>query len=385
MISHFRQRGRAGDDWQLDASWLATMLVLVSLTELIVLRIGTRTAVHLPDLEDVREPYRVVATVGRLAFYLSILLLIALLVRLAVDLVRAQRSHMAAILIAFVVASWLASQELVADATMGWVTIGAVVVLGAAAVSRWLAPIGVPISILSIAFVAAAVGSILQGGGWGATSDALRHLTVGSEYLAVAAAISIGPFTRRALGVRGLPSSPIVIGSVVAGVVVVVAMMANPSTAHILMLWNFGLTGALPSPLYGAALSSVILGAGTAWWHAERQLATGIVLICLAGLGLISTYQSGLLIVGLALLVSSSRPHEVPSVARDVGENDNFAVFLRSRDLEEFDSSANHVGVGLIEVINGQEEADSSGDLVPNAPSLVPTVGLSQQDTGCPL
>src|SRR5690606_648435 len=56
------------------AGWTA----MAALTELLLLRIGTRTFVHIPGLDLLSGPLAIVAETGRLAYYLTVVLVMAL-------------------------------------------------------------------------------------------------------------------------------------------------------------------------------------------------------------------------------------------------------------------------------------------------------------------
>jgi hypothetical protein len=85
--------------------------------------------------------------------------------------------------------------------------------------------------------------------------------------------------------------------------VVFAAFLGNGgATARFLLLWNEGLSGALPSVAYAGA-SGCLAATLVALVKARNGLAAaGPVLLVTGGIGLHSTYQSGLVITGMALL-----------------------------------------------------------------------------------
>jgi hypothetical protein len=84
--------------------------------------------------------------------------------------------------------------------------------------------------------------------------------------------------------------------------VVAAAFAGGASTLSILVLWNLGVPGWLP----GIALAVAFGGLVTSLWSAlaggERMTAVGIVLLFGGGVGLISTYQTGLVLAAILVL-----------------------------------------------------------------------------------
>lgn len=69
--------------------WLLAVSVLV---ELLLLRTATRTLIHIPGIAGFESPVRAIAEVGRFAYYLAVVSLVATLVILGFQLVRS-RNH----------------------------------------------------------------------------------------------------------------------------------------------------------------------------------------------------------------------------------------------------------------------------------------------------
>ena len=76
----------------------------------------------------------------------------------------------------------------------------------------------------------------------------------------------------------------------------------NGPIAKILLLWNVGLAGYLPSVLYGIAAGAVVYTIVVLRATGRRTSAIGLALLFMGGIGLHSTYQTGLVLAGLALL-----------------------------------------------------------------------------------
>jgi hypothetical protein len=81
-----------------------------------------------------------------------------------------------------------------------------------------------------------------------------------------------------------------------------VALVVSPATPRILLLWNAGLTGALPAAVYAMAFGAVAAAIVRPWREGRVWTAIALCLLVEAGLGFHSTYQSGLAILGLAVL-----------------------------------------------------------------------------------
>ena len=301
MTSVAIQRGRASAIGQaLTPQWLATVLVMASLTELVVLRIGTRTAIHVPGIEEMAGPYRLISGAGRLAFHTAVAVLGVLLLSLSVRLVSSGQSHVAAALAAFAVAAGSAGLDLTTSRATAVVLGALVLVLSVAAVRRHSRALALAIGLFAASYL---LGSLPKAGlvAEGTGSDSLLLL---GEILAVAAALSTGPLVRRASGLRSIPSRGQSWAAVIAGSVVTASLLASPSTASILMLWNFGLTGFLPPLAYGLATASLVIAISSSLKH-HPTVALSLALLVLGGATLTSTYQSGLVVAALGLLAVS--------------------------------------------------------------------------------
>ena len=307
MISPVRFRSAEPVAAQVSARWLASVLVGASVLELTILRVGTRTAIHIPGLEEVAGPYRLVAAAGRLAFFVAIVVLAVLLPYLAHHLYQRGRARSAACLFTFVVIATLGGLRLVGNDVLAPAVTAIVALLAAVVLARQPRALRVVVGLFVVAFLASALRAILQSGFGGGLTGGSGHLSRGAELLAVLAAVSSGPLVRRALGLDWLPSGRLAWTGIGVGLLVTGAILANASTVHILMLWNFGLTGALPAGAYGLALASFVVAVASAVRSGHRPLALALTLMFLGGVGLMSTYQSGLVVAGLGLL-DSARP-----------------------------------------------------------------------------
>ncbi len=293
--------GTAPEDAGFSTRSLAAMLIGASVLELVILRIGTRTAIHIPGIESVRGPYRLIAGFGRLAFALAVVLLAFLLMRLVRDLHRRGLDYLSASVLGFTLAAVLARTGAIDSGVLAAVTIAVVLVLMFGVFSACDRFVAVPIGLCALAFAVAATAGVLYRWTGVLSTGTLGWLTLRSEELAIIAAVVSGPLVRRGLGLPPIPSPRLMWTAVGTAVVVIGATVANPSSTHILMLWNFGLTGVLPAAVYGLAAASLVVSIASAARHDRPGVAAALVLLLLGGIGLISTYQSGLTIAGLAL------------------------------------------------------------------------------------
>ena len=303
-MAEVRQRPPSG---QVSTAWMASFLVGASVFELAILRVGTRTAIHVPGLEQIAGPYRAFALTGRLSFYIAVVLLMALLPRLVLDLMRRGSTHSAAAIASFVVVAGLGSlgwagTEIVAAAVTTIVASLVVVVL-----SHRRGRTGTVVALFGAAFIAGALHSIIDGGVGGGAPEWVDQLAPASEVLGVMAAILSGPMIRLSMGLRSFPQGLMALAGTAAAVAVTAAIVANGSTVRILMLWNLGLTGSLPAAVYGVAAGSLLIAIATSAKEGQRYLALSLVLLFLGGISMTSTYQSGLIVAGLGLLDLTSR------------------------------------------------------------------------------
>ena len=278
--------------------WLASVLVVASFVELAILRVGTRTAIHIPGLERVAGPYRVVAEAGRLAFFVAVVLLGILVPYLARDLSRLGTTHAAAGLIAFMGVAGLGALRLVDNDVLAPAVIAVVAALAAAVLSTQCSQVRVVVGLFVAAFLAAALRDVAQPG----LTDEVSAILRSAELLGVLAATASGPLVRRSLALRRMPSGRLAYSAIAVGVVITGAILANASTVHILMLWNFGLTGTLPAAAYGLAVASWMVAVASSVRCGRHHLALALSFFFLGGIGLTSTYQSGLVVAGLGMV-----------------------------------------------------------------------------------
>lgn len=280
----------------------ATGLAAASAIELLILRTFTRTAIHIPGITALREPYEVLSFGGRYAYFVSIALLLFALPSAAWTLWRrgtVQRGMAAAIGI-FALMSGLAAATASGRLAVDAATAGAVAVVAVGMVvlsRRWAT--SVPVCLFAAAFILSSAHTL----GQSAAQEKLVTLRTdgaltAAEVVGVAFALTVPLLAR-----RSLDRAAVMVGAGTALVVFVAFLGNGGATARFLLLWNEGLSGVLPSVAYAAA-AGCLAATFTAFARARNGVAAaGLVLLVTGGIGLHSTYQSGLAITGMALLV----------------------------------------------------------------------------------
>lgn len=283
------------------AGLLVSALAVAAALELLILRTGTRTAIHIPGLESLTEPYRVFAWSGRYAYYVAALLLVVT-IPVLIRLLWRERGPTgkagAVALGAFVIAAAAARADfgsvLLLDMTMVVAVAAMALVVAAAGTFRRR----VAFVVFAAAFVCAAAFTVTQQAvafGFLGELDS-RWMNRVAEPLLLMFAITlpwtVGAARRRRDWTVGL----------IAGLVILSVFASQPSTARILLLWNEGLVGAYPSIAYAAAAAGAAIAASSLARSGRLPEAAAIVLLVAGGVGLHSTYQTGLVIVALAVL-----------------------------------------------------------------------------------
>ena len=272
---------------------------VVVAVELVMLRLATRTAVHIPGLDTLQGPVAVLAEVGRLSYYLAVVLVaLVLLIVVAGRGPRPElriRAAAALALVAALAAGLGTSPPLVAA---GFLTAS----LAAASAAPGRRPRVPPLVAVAALMVGAATTLVPVGDPATALPRVAALLRV-AEVLAVTAAL-LSPLT--VFGRQRIPPHPrsLVAAAATAGVVTA-ATVAAPSAVAILSLWAFGLPGSLPAVAYGVAAGAVALTVVEALRRGQVYTAWGWLLLTAGGVVLTSTYQSSLTVAGLVLLAGT--------------------------------------------------------------------------------
>ncbi len=284
--------------------WLTVFVV----AELFLLRIGTRTLIHIPGLGRFETPIRILAEAGRFAYYAAAVFLIAVLVSMAYVRFKSRdpRSMLAgSAAVGFVLVAGAGRLGVVSLSVVGWSLSAALVV---AVLAGWRGRRSVPLALFALGVVAAGWSALGQGAGGGLTGRQVDTLLIIAEVALVLAGLTAPLLleerpTRRALLI-GLG----------AAVVTTAILSASSSTVWILGLWTLGVPGWLPGIVYALAFG----GLATTWWSAfgggQWNIGVGLVLLTAGGVGAISTYQSVLVLVGVLLVGEVVAPtRSVPS------------------------------------------------------------------------
>ncbi len=291
-------------------------LAIASVIELAILRTFTRTAIHIPAIDLLKGPYRVLSLGGEYAYFVSVALVIPALAWLGWAMLRSGTpGRLVGVygLGIFAFAGTVAAVGGSGLAVVGTATVIAVAMLcGAFALSTASLRSAVPIISLGVAFSLAGAYTVIPA----LASDGLRlsqpaWFLDGAEWAGLAFAIStpfiFGQRFERKAKVAGL----------IAFALVLLIFLGNGASSRFLLLWNVGLAGTLPGVFYAAA-AGILVATTVALASAERWLAAaGIVLLVCGGIGLHSTYQSALVVIGLATICYASRLLPVPGTSQD--------------------------------------------------------------------
>jgi hypothetical protein len=280
--------------------WLARAAVLAGAAELFLLRLVTRTAVHIPGIATLGGPYLVVAELGRFAYYLAAVLLSLTLVGLA--WVLARRASPAALtgaasLLLFLGAALAARAGLIGDALLAPISVLAVEVVMLAGATRPGAARRASVLLFGSAFLVSSAYALFQANATenvGAASFAWL-LPIG-EFVVLAWCVEAPLLLRRR------PDRASVMWGIAVALATLIALRTGEATTKILLLWNLGLAGYLPDPAYALAFSLLAYALSRGARSGRSSLATAFGLLIVGGLGLHSTYQTGFVLAGLAVL-----------------------------------------------------------------------------------
>jgi len=287
----------AARPWAPRSRGFAAALAVAASAELLLVRVGSRTAIHIPALPALREPYAVLTAIGDGALVLAQALAIVTLWAIATEgWSRGDRRGAAVAALVAVFAGTAAAARLAWGPPVLWqaATLALITALAAAALGGRATA---PLSCFAAAWLLLGGHTVIQGLGFDPGRAGRWMLWLG-EAAALALPLA-GVAVARPAGVRAWLAAG-------AAAVITGILMAGPSgwTLRFLTLWNLGLAGALPSFAYAVAA-----GTGTAALLAVRPQAwVPIALLVAAGLGLHNTYQSALAVAGLALLVLAEPP-----------------------------------------------------------------------------
>ena len=275
-------------------------LALAATAELIILRTFTRTAIHIPAFELLGGPYRVIADAGRYTYFMSVVLLIVALPvvvranwKQAKGAGRATAGGLALLAVALAAAAVGAGS----DFQLNVVSLAVVTLLAGAAAIGAKPRAALPVVLFGLAFLFSATHTTLQlAAQEGVVQLDARWLLSFAEILGVGFALS------SPLLVKGRASRGASLVSALVGLAVFGMLLSEGSTLRILLLWNGGLAGTLPSTVYAGAAAALTFTVVTLLQRGDRVMVAGFVLLLAGGIGLHNTYQTGLTAMGLAVL-----------------------------------------------------------------------------------
>lgn len=297
---------------------LLLMLAVSVLAELFLLRTATRTLIHIPGVGDLEAPIRVVAEVGRFAYYLAVVSVTVTLAILGLRHVRSAspwRVIAGVMTLALLLIAAAVRLEGVRPETAGWLTLVVLVVVTS---TTWRGVESIPVGLFVLGSVAAGWSSLGQVAGSGLTGTQVDMLVLAAESLLVLA----GATSPLLLG-RPPTRSALVAGAG-ATVLVAAASAGGASTFSIMVLWNLGVPGWLPGIAFALAFGGVVTAIWSAMASGDRVTATGIVLLLGGGVGLISTYQTGLALAAILLLAEPGTTHREQTA--EVGSTADYAL-----------------------------------------------------------
>jgi hypothetical protein len=275
---------------------LPGLLGVLAFGELVLLRTGTRTLVHIPGLGRYETPIRILAEVGRFAYYLAVVSLVAVLAILAYQGIRTRtpRHVIGGVgALVFLAVAGAGRLEILSAPVVGWASL---VLLVTVTATVWRGLRTLPIGFFVLGWAAAGWTVLGQGTMGGLSGRQVDTLMLTAEISLILSAVTAP------LLLKGPPSRLAILAGLGVALVGVGAFVSGSSTLSILILWNLGVPGWLPGIAYALALGSLVMTLWSALATGQRLTAIGLVLLIAGGIGTISTYQTGLVLAALLLL-----------------------------------------------------------------------------------
>lgn len=298
---------------------LLTALAAAVVGELVLLRLGTRTLIHIPGLGRFEDLIRTVAEVGRFAYYLAVVLLFGVLVTLAYTSFQERRlrsSVIGAVIVGYLLVAGAGRLDVIPTASVGGFALLAMVgVLGLG----WRGWRSLPLMMFVVAALAAGWSGLGQELGAGLTGDQVDTLLLVAESALVLAGVT------SPLLLDQPPTRLVLLGGMATAVLVTTVLVSANSTMSILLLWTVGVPGWLPAISYAVALGGLVITGWSAFAAGQWTVGLGLVLLAAGGVGMISTYQSGLVLAGLLLIVGALVGPQDPRIQRVEEQSENGA------------------------------------------------------------
>ena len=297
---------------------LMAVTLVAAVAEVLLLRIALRLGPVLPTQADVLPIFAVVERLGVVALNVGVLAASLLIGVAALDALRSgpRKPFLAGTLLGAVLVN-LGLGSLV------WLLPGGVpgllhgVVTGAAILltivcSPQPRPVGIVLGLVGLAQVLALAQTVAGNAAWSSPTGALGERSiVAAEVVAVISALLL-PWLCRIRPRRG----ELAIGAA-AGLIVAVGATVQPWGLATVAIWTMAFSLVLPPILYGTAvMSAIVAGLALRRQPGGVELASGLVLVWLAGLKLdISSFA----LMGLAGLTIASGLARAPVLRASVG------------------------------------------------------------------
>jgi hypothetical protein len=282
---------------------LTLWLAVAVLAELTLLRTGTRTLVHIPGLGRYELSIGVLSELGRMAYYLAVVLVIVTLLYvawLAWNRGTTSRRLTACLIGSFLAVASIGRLAIVPDTAVAWFSVA--VLIGLVALN-WNGVRCLPIGLFVAASAVASWTVLAQGTGGGLSGQTIDVAIVVAEGLLILAAATTP------LLIAGKITRPALVAGSAVGVLFVAGFAVGGSTLSILTLWNLGVPGWFSPLAYGLGLAAAIVTIWSSVANRELRIACVVLLMIAAGVGPISTYQTALAIAAVALAgFDSERP-----------------------------------------------------------------------------
>lgn len=281
---------------------LSGTLAIAALTELVLLRTGTRTLVNIPGLGRFEVSIGILGEMGRLAYYLAVVLLVTTLIYLG-HLLWTGGSGLwrlrGALTWSFVAAALAGRLGLAPVGAVAWFSLAVVV---AVAVSTFGGIRSLPVGLFIASSVVASWSVLGQGAGGGLSGTTVDVAVVIAEALLILAGVTTP------LMLRGRVAAPALIAGAGAFVLIATGFSVGGSTLSILTLWNLGVPGWFSPVAYGLAFAGLTATLWSALRGREVFTAVAVVLLVAGGVGAISTYQTGLVLAAVLLVGMAGEP-----------------------------------------------------------------------------
>lgn len=292
-----------------ESKFLPLVLAAAVLVEFVLLRTATRTLVHIPGLGSYETPIRAVAEVGRYSYYLAVVLLAATLCMLAYRSL--SRRDVRGWLIGggtllFLVLAGAGRVGLLSQEAVGWSSIAIIVIITA---TLWRGLQTLPLGLFVVGTVIAGVAVLGQGSGGGLSGRQVDLFILAAEIALIVAGVT------SPLLLRSAPRSGAIVAGGIVAVLVGGAMVGAGSTLSVLMLWNLGVPGWLPGLGYALAAGALAITFTSALADRQGLAAAGVLLLVAGGIGLMSTYQTALVLAGILIIDWSPLETKAAAVA----------------------------------------------------------------------